>query len=137
MKVNLILSSEEIEQLIHTHITNSGFDTDDKDLDIEFKFDGEDLTAVVSVEELSVTPKPKRTRRTKEQMEADALAEAALHNSTNTPTLVVPEQLIEVELIKVAHSSYEEEAPFALTNPDDLIGSSDLEEPPKTKGIFD
>lgn len=132
MKVNLILSSEELEQLIHTHITNSGFDTDDKDLDIEFKFDGEDLTAVVSVEELSVTPKPKRTRRTKEQMEADALAEAALHKSNNT-SWVVPTEIV----VKVTESSYEEEAPFALSNPDDLIGSSDLDEPPKTKGIFD
>lgn len=148
MKINLILSSEEIEQLITTHIMNSGFDTANKELDIDFKFDGEDITAVVTVEDLAFglsEPKVKRTRRTKEQMEADTqgglqtFSKDLFVESDNTKFMVT-DKLVEDPADESLEDTdtYEEEAPFALTNPSELIGSSDVvEEPAKTKGIFD
>ena len=134
MKINLILSSDEIEQLIHTHILNSGFDVENKELDIEFVSDGEEFTAIVTVEDLAIVPKPKRTRRTREQMEADA---NAANNSKP------------VEEAKDAGYEDSDETPFALSGlqsssateepseePPNLEDSSEPE-PAKTKGIFD
>ena len=62
MKLNIILSSEEIEEIVIAHVKASGFDTINKSLDVEFKFDGEQLEAFVNVEDVS--DKPKRTGRT-------------------------------------------------------------------------
>jgi hypothetical protein len=132
MKINLILSSEEIEQLIHTHILNSGFDVDNKELDIEFVSDGEEFTAIIAVEDSAIIPKPKRTRRTREQMEADA-------NAANNPK--------PVEQAKDAGYEDSDDTPFALSGlspsinneetSDDPAETTDELEPPKTKGIFD
>ena len=143
MKINLILSSDEIEQLVHTHILNSGFDTDNKELDIDFVFDGEELSAVVSVEDIQESPKPKRTRRTRAQMEEDAKKET--EESLNKdlfeqvePQVVLQEDPVEETNNDDVDTSYGyADAPFALTDPSEIIGSSDVEQPPKTKGIFD
>lgn len=155
MKINLILSSDEIEQLVHTHILNSGFDTDNKELDIDFVFDGEELSAVVSVEDIQESPKPRRTRRTRAQMEEDAKKETEesfnkdLFEQSDNPKFLVTSILVEPQVVLQedpveetnnddADSSYGyDDAPFALTDPSEIIGSSDVEEPPKTKGIFD
>lgn len=153
MKINLILSSDEIEQLVHTHILNSGFDTDNKELDIDFVFDGEELSAVVAVDDIQESPKPRRTRRTRAQMEEDAKKETEeslnkdLDEQSDNPKFLDTNMLVEPQVVlqedtvedtnNVDDSSYEDDAPFALTDPSEIIGSSDVEEPPKTKGIFD
>ena len=148
MKVNLILSSDEIEQLIIAHIKTSGFETANKELDVEFKFDGEDISAVVSVEDAAEVPKVKRTRRTREQMEADARGEhAPAHHALMPVTQAEVAEVIEAEPVvaetEPVEATYEEAAPFVFNSPATEEAPIDLgtepvvaEEPPKTKGIF-
>jgi hypothetical protein len=111
MKLNLILSSEEIEDLIQTHIIDGNYDTEGKDLNIDFTMVNSELVATINIEDSVENQKPNRIRRTKEQMAEDA-------NSLTTidkPSIVLVDAPIE---------------------PAPEINEEEEEDLPKTSGIF-
>lgn len=112
MKIKLVLSSDELEALIIDHVRQSGFDTTNKSLDVEFVFDGEDISAVVDVDDATEggtlgsfggTKPKKRKRRTKLEIEADAAAESgATIVETKATSIVIEPPVKEAEAIDMS-----------------------------------
>lgn len=122
MKIKLVLSSDELEALIIDHVRQSGFDTTNKSLDVEFVFDGEDIYAVVDVDDateggtFSATKPKKRKRRTKLEIEADAAAESgATIVETKATTVVIEPPVKEDEAIDMSND------PIVTTDEEDSL----------------